>query len=115
MQFFPDSPTVNRLAIMEACLNGFIDVHRAHQLFNDTVKDEKLRYHLDVRICNVFLKAYIEWADIEMEAGNPKADNWRRRCWDLYTMLEYEDGFHVTPDERTYAIMLVGLLKYVHI
>jgi hypothetical protein len=111
IHFFPDSPTVNRLAIMEACLNGFVDVHRAHQLFNDTMKDEKLRYHLDVRICNVFLKAYIEWAAIEEDAGNPKAESWRKRSWDLYTMMEYEDSFHVAPDDRTYAIMLVALLK----
>lgn len=111
IKFFPDSPTVNRLAIMEACLNGFIDVPRAHQLFNDTMKDEKLRYHLDIRICNVFLNAYIDWAVMEEKAGHRSAEVWRKRCWELYTTLEYENALQASPDERTYAIMLTSLLK----
>ena len=96
---------------MEACLNGFIDVHRAHQLFSETLKDEKMRYNLDVRICNIFLKSYFEWAAMEEEGGHPKAHIWRKRSWDLYTKMEYDDEFHVTPDERTYTIMLAGMLK----
>lgn len=111
IQFFPDSPTVNRLAIMEACLNGFVDVPRAHQLFMDAMKDEKLKYHLDIRICNVFLKAYIDWAAMDGKAGHRSAETWRNRGWDLYAMMESGDELQVTPDERTYAIMVSSLLK----
>lgn len=110
LHFFPDTPTLDKLAIMEACLNGFLDMQRAHHLFTDALQDDKLRYQLDIRIHNVFLKSYFEYAEQEEQAGH-STKFWRKQVWDIYNRLEARDST-IEPNAYTYAVMLRGITKY---
>ncbi|CCA72321.1 related to RPO41-DNA-directed RNA polymerase, mitochondrial [Serendipita indica DSM 11827] len=105
--FFPESPTLDKLAIMEACLTGFHDVQRAHNLFTDALKDPKLRALLDTSLHNAYLKTYIEYALHEEQNGH-NATVWRRRFWDLYASME-EEGYFAQPNTQTYTTMLFGV------
>ncbi|PVG00666.1 DNA/RNA polymerase [Serendipita vermifera] len=109
LQFFPDTPTLDKLSLMEACLAGFLDVQRAHQLFMDAIEDSKIRYQLDARVYNVFIRTYFEYA-VHEEAAGHNAKNWRDRAWSFYDCMENETS-HPDPNLATYAIMIRSLLK----
>lgn len=111
LHFFPDTPTLDKLAIMEACLNGFLDMQRAHQLYTAALQDNKLRYQLDIRMHNVFLKAYFEYAQQEEQAGH-NAKFWRKQIWDIYNALESREST-IEPNAYTYAVILRGVTKCV--
>ena len=94
---------------MEACLNGFHDIQRAHHLFTDAQKDITLRGLLDTPLHNAYLKAYIEFALREEHAGH-NAAVWRSRFWDLYANME-EKGYHAPPNVQTYITMMFGVAQ----
>ncbi|KAG8812035.1 DNA-directed RNA polymerase, partial [Serendipita sp. 399] len=107
--FFPDTPSLDKLAIMEACLAGFLDVRRAHQLFNDAMEDPKLCYLLDTKVHNTFLRAYIDYA-LHIEQQGDAADFWRSQFWALYKKMSTK-GYHARPNANTYTIMLFGIMN----
>jgi hypothetical protein len=109
LQFFPDTPTLDKLSLMEACLSGFLDVPRAHQLFMDAMEDSKIRYQLDARIYNVFMRSYFDYA-VHEEAAGHNGKFWREHAWSFYDLMEKEKS-HPDPNLSTYAIMIRGLLK----
>lgn len=102
--FFPDSPTQDQLAVMDACLHNLYDVPRAKQIFERLRKSAPAESLLDARIYNSFLEAYVGMAFIR--EPNDRA-LWEEEAWSLYETME--NGLeNIHPTAQTYAIMLLA-------
>ncbi|KAH0833941.1 DNA/RNA polymerase [Lanmaoa asiatica] len=105
--FFPDSPTQDQLAVMDACLHNLYDVPRAKQIFERLRKSVPAESLLETRIYNSFLEAYIEMASIK--EPNDRA-LWVEEAWLLYEAME-NGSENIHPTAQTYAIMLLARLR----
>lgn len=106
--FFPDSPTQDQLAVMDACLHNLYDVPRAKQIFERLRKYTPAESLLDNRIYNSFLEAYVD-----MAATKEPNDRvlWFEEAWSLYEAME-NGSENVHPSAQTYAIMFLARLRY---
>ena len=105
--FFPDSPTQDQLAVMDACLHNLYDVPRAKQIFERLRKSSSAESLLETRIYNSFLQAYIEMASLK--EPNDRA-LWVEEAWSLYEAMENGSENNL-PTAQTYAIMLLARLR----
>ncbi|KAG9311110.1 DNA/RNA polymerase [Chiua virens] len=102
--FFPDSPTQDQLAVMDACLHNLYDVPRAKQIFERLRKSVSAESLLDTRIYNSFLEAYVEMISTKEPRDSAL---WVDEAWSLYEAMENgSENIHPTP--QTYAIMLLA-------
>lgn len=102
--FFPDSPTQDQLAVMDACLYNLYDVPRAKQIFERLRKSTSAESLLEIRIYNSFLSAYVEMASIKEPNDRGL---WVEEAWSLYETME-NGSENVHPTAQTYAIMLLA-------
>jgi hypothetical protein len=110
-KFFPETVTLDKFAIMHACLKNNLDVPRAHQLFTEARKHDKLKPLLDTQAYNAFLTGYFDFAEEQEQAGL-NATMWRDQAWKLYSSME-EAVEGVEPDLSTYTIMLRAISRSV--
>lgn len=105
---FTDSPTQDRIAVMDACLHDLHDVPRAKEIFEllrESMRGDQL---LDVRLYNHFLQAFSDMAT-RKESNNHA--HWLEEAWILYNEMEAgREG--VQPTANTYAIMLRMWLRF---
>ncbi|KAI0716234.1 hypothetical protein C8Q76DRAFT_567355, partial [Earliella scabrosa] len=105
--FFTDSPTTDKVAIMDACLHGLHDVPRAKHFFELLRETHRGDPILEPRIYNLFLEAYLEMATNREEMNRA---NWIEDAWALYNDME-SGRDKVQPTANTYAIMLQAWLR----
>lgn len=108
-KFFPETVTLDKFAIMQACLKNNLDVPRAHQLFTEAVQNKKLQPLLDTQVYNAFLMGYFNYAEEQEQAGH-QAKAWRTEVWRLYDSMEVARA-KIEPDLNTYVIMLKGMSR----
>ncbi len=106
--FFTDSPTQDKVALMDACLHGLADVPRAKYLFEVLRETHRGDAVLEPRVYNLFLEAYLEMATNVEELNRA---NWLEDAWALYNDME-NDREKVQPTANTYAIMLQAWLRF---
>ena len=106
--FFTDSPTTDKVAIMDACLHGLHDVPRAKHFFELLRETHRGDPILEPRIYNLFLEAYLEMATNREEMNRA---NWIEDAWALYNDME-SGRDKVQPTANTYAIMLQAWLRF---
>ncbi|KAI0753612.1 DNA/RNA polymerase [Fomes fomentarius] len=106
--FFTDSPTKDKVALMDACLHGLADVPRAKYLFEVLRETHRGDAVLEPRVYNLFLEAYLEMATNVEELNRA---NWLEDAWALYNDME-NDREKVQPTTNTYAIMLQAWLRF---
>lgn len=107
--YFPDSPTQDLVAVMDACLHNLYDVPRATQIFENMRTDKPGEPLLDTRVYNSFLEAFIEMATTK---GKAKREFWVKKAWRLFSIME-QGKERVVPTAGTYATMLIAWLRYV--
>ena len=107
--YFPDSPTQEQVAIMDACLHNLYDVPRAQQLFENMRRDKPGDPLLDKRVYNTFLEAYVEMATTK---AKDNGEYWVRNAWRLFQIME-RGNEKVVPNASTYAIILTAWMRYV--
>lgn len=105
-QWFLDTQTQERLAVMEACLHNLFDVPRATGIFNTLRADPNSAQIIEPRIYNTFLEAYIESAT---RKANSARSSWIQKAVKLFQDIEESKGL-TTPG--TYATMLLGWLRF---
>lgn len=105
--FFPDSPTQDQLAVMDACLYNLYDVPRAKQIFERLRKSIPAESLLEARIYNAFLEAYVEMASIKEPNDGAL---WAEEAWSLYEAME-NGSENIHPTAQSYAIMLLARLR----
>lgn len=118
--YFPDSPTQDLLAVMDACLHGLYDVPRAKQVFESMRERKQGDPILDTRVFNSFLEAYVGMAGADVggsgkRRGLEAEENkvyWVRQAWKLFGVMESE-AEKVVPSAGTYATMLMALTRYI--
>lgn len=105
---FTDSPTQDRIAVMDACLHDLHDVPRAKEIFERLRESMRGDQLLDVRLYNHFLQAFFDMAT-RKESNNHA--HWLEEAWILYNEMEAgREG--VQPTANTYAIMLRMWLRF---
>jgi DNA-directed RNA polymerase, mitochondrial len=107
--YFPDSPTQDLVAVMDACMHNLYDVPRATQIFEKMRTDKPGEPLLDVRVYNSFLETFIEMATIKEQ---DEREFWVKKAWTLFSVME-EGEERVVPTAGTYATMLIAWLRYV--
>ncbi|KIM89933.1 hypothetical protein PILCRDRAFT_812715 [Piloderma croceum F 1598] len=106
--YFPDSPTQDLVAVMDACMHNLYDVPRATQIFENMRRDRPGEPLLDTRVYNSFLEAFIEMATTK---GQSNRDYWVNKAWTLFGIMD--DGKEkVVPTAGTYATMLIAWLRF---
>ena len=105
--YFPDSPTQDLLAVIEACLHNLYDVPRAKQIFERLRKSSKADAVLHTRLYNSLLEAFIAMATSKDQ------DNMHAWVEDACVLFDSMDaGLEVAaPDATSYALMLVTWLR----
>lgn len=103
MEWYGDTETQDRLAIIQACLHDQYDVARAENILA-SIRMSRGKMLLDTRMYNSFLEAYLAMSQREPD----NADIWLGRMWNTYEFLEKNDD-GLVPSPSTYAIMLVSL------
>lgn len=106
--YFPDSPTQDLLAIMDACLHNLYDVPRAKQVFENMRLKRPGDPILDVRVYNSFLEAYVDMATTK---DKKNSTHWVQSAWELFDIMERGQE-KVAPTAGTYAILLMTWLRY---
>ena len=107
--YFPDSPTQDLVAVIDACLHNLYNVPRAKLIFEKMRQDKPGEPLLDARVYNSFLEAYIEMATTKAQNSR---DYWIQNAWDLFSIME-QGKERVAPTAGTYATMLTAWLRYV--
>lgn len=106
--YFPDSPTQDSLAIMDACLHNLYDVPRAKQVFENMREKRPGDPLLDTRVYNSFLEAYVNMASTKEKENSAY---WIQNAWELFDIMERGQE-RVVPTSGTYAILLTAWLRY---
>lgn len=105
--YFPDSPTQDKLAVIDACLHNCYDVPRAKFVFTQLRKNRRGDPILQPQLYNLFIEAYSEMAT----GKDQKHRNmWLEDAWGLYEAMESGED-NVAPNSGTYAVMLKLWLK----
>ncbi|KAI9511241.1 DNA/RNA polymerase [Russula earlei] len=103
---YPDSPTRDLLAVMDACLHNGYDVPRAKEIF-DNLRAKGSEHIIQPRLYAAFLEAYLDMALKEPE----KRSLWVEDTWTLLdSLLAGRERVEVTPG--AYALALVAWLRY---
>lgn len=106
---FPDSPTQDQLAVIDACLHDLHDVPRAKQVFERLRRVHTSERMLESRLYNALLRAYVEMATVREPADRAL---WVEDTWQLYHAME-SGNERVQPTPQTYAIMLIAWMRWV--
>jgi DNA-directed RNA polymerase len=106
---FPDSPTQDLVAVIDACLHNLYDVPRAKLIFEKMREDKPGEPLLDVRVYNSILEAYIGMATTKAKADG---SYWAQNAWTLFAVME-QGKEKVIPNASTYATMLIAWIRYV--
>jgi DNA-directed RNA polymerase len=105
---FMDTPTQDRLSVVDACLHGLHDVPRAKTFFDLLRHERKGDPLLAPRLYNTILHAYLRMA--EREDDNRAL--WVEEIWVLYDAMQKGlEGDKVQPTAGTYAVMLLCWIK----
>lgn len=107
--YFPDSPTQDQLAVIDACLHNLYDVHRARQVFEHMRETKPGDAILESRVFNSFIEAYVNMASTK---GKDDAEYWIRSAWELYDVME-QGIERVVPNAATYASILTAWTRLV--
>lgn len=102
--YFPDTPTQDFLAVIDACLHGCYDVKRARYIFSRLREGPKNDSILSPRLYNLFLETYLEMSKRE----EYQKETWLREAWQLFNDMD-QSSEPVKPNASTYAIMLKAL------
>ena len=105
---FPDSPTQDQVAIMDACLRGLLDVPRAKRTFELLRESGQGEQLLHAGVYNTFLEAFLELATSREQLNRA---NWLEDLWALYDAME-SGREKVAPTANTYALVLQALLRF---
>ena len=105
---FPDSPTQERIAIMDACLHGLHDVPRAKGVFEELRQSMPGDHLLETRMYNTFMETYLEMATNREQISRA---NWLEDAWALYDDMEHGQE-KVNPTATTYALMLQAWMRH---
>lgn len=105
--YFPDSPTQDKLAVIDACLHNCYDVHRAKFVFLQLRQKRKGDPIMQPGLYNLFLEAYLEMG---LEKDQKNAKMWLDEAWKLYEDME-KGVDNVHPTSGTYATMLKTWMK----
>ncbi|KDQ52444.1 hypothetical protein JAAARDRAFT_61968 [Jaapia argillacea MUCL 33604] len=100
--WFPDSPTQDLLAVMDACLHNLYDVPRAKQVFEGLRRDRAGDPILEGRLYNSFLESFLGMAEREEGGGR---ERWVEEVVSLWRVMESGEE-KVGPSGSTYAIMM---------
>lgn len=107
--YYGDTPTQEQVSIIDACLQGLHDVHRAKAVFDQLRASRSGDQALSAGVYNRVLNAYIEKAIHVSEMVESETD-WVAEARTLYQSME--DGAEkVGPTARTYANMLLLWLR----
>lgn len=106
--YFPDSPTQDLLAIMDACLHNLYDVPRAKQVFENMREKSRGDPILSARVYNSFLEAYVNMASTKETLNKTY---WIKNAWNLFDLMERGQE-NVSPTAGSYAILLTAWLRY---
>lgn len=99
--YFPDTPTQDSLAVIDACLHGYYDVPRARFIFGQLREGPQKDSVLSSRLYNLFLETYLEMSRKEYHLQG----TWLEEAWKLFEDLD-SGSEPVQPNANTYAIML---------
>ena len=105
--YFPDSPTQDLIAVMDACLHNSYDVPRAKQIFENMRVTKPGDPLLDVRVFNRFLEAFLQMA------GGKGADDkhyWVKSAWETFEVMQTGKE-SVAPNISSYAVMLMAWIR----
>lgn len=105
--YYTDTPTQDKLALIDACLYNLFDVPRAKQVFEQMRHESVGNPVLSPKLYNAFLHAYLKMAEGK-EPENRLL--WVDEMWLLFnSMLRGEEK--ARPTEGTYALMLLSWHK----
>lgn len=110
--YYPSSAIQSRLAVIDTCLAGLLDVNRAGKLFDNMRMDllhplpESL---LNDKLYNRMLEAYFDMVGREPPE---RREAWLDRGWDLYEDMAL-GKLRVKPNATTFSIALSTLKRYV--
>lgn len=107
--YFTDSPTLDLVAVIDACLHNFYDVPRAKQIFDTLRTSQKAEALMDTRLFNMMLGAYLAMATSE-DRGNRLV--WLEDMWGLFDSMETGTEA-IAPNATTYSVMLTAWLRCV--
>jgi DNA-directed RNA polymerase, mitochondrial len=105
--YYPDSPTRDRIAVMDACLHNGYDVPRAKEIF-DGLRAKRTEQILHPRLYTAFVQAYLDMADKEPE----KMTLWVDDAWALLDSL-FSGHEKVAVTTGAYALALIAWLRCV--
>lgn len=105
--YYPDSPTQDKLAVIDACLHNCYDVPRAKFVFTQLRENRRGDPILQPRLYNLFIEAYLVMATQKDEKSRSM---WLEEAWGLYEAME-SGADNVAPTSGTYAVMLKLWLK----
>lgn len=106
-EYYTDTPTQDRLALMDACLYNLNDVPRAKIIFEQLRVDTATAKSLPVKLYNSLLHAYLRMAE------DKDSDNrvyWVDEMWLLFRAME-DGSAKMRPTENTYALMVLSWQK----
>ena len=104
---FPDTPTQDFVATIDACLHGLHDVPRAREIFERLRTSPQAEQVLPAPLFNTFLDAYLALA----ARAVPGRANWLEDAWALYDAME-GGRERAAPTANTYALMLQAWLRF---
>jgi DNA-directed RNA polymerase, mitochondrial len=105
--YYTDSPTRDRIAVMDACLHNGYDVPRAKEIF-DGLRAKRAEQILHPRLYTAFVEAYLDMAVKEPET---KA-LWIEDAWALLDSL-FSGNEKVMVTTGAYALALLTWLRCV--
>lgn len=105
--YFPDSPTQDSLAVIDACLHNHHDVPRAKQIFETLRKSSKAEVVLTTRVYNSLLESFVAMASSQDKSNRLV---WLEDAWILFDSMEVGTEA-AAPDATTYAIMLTAWIR----
>lgn len=108
--YFPDSPTQDLIAIIDACMHNCYDVPRAKMVFERLRSERRGDPILSAKLYNSVLDSYIRMAK-EKDIG--RRTHWIEDACALYEAME-SGREKVLPTANTYAQMLLVWLRYNH-
>jgi hypothetical protein len=106
---YTDSPTRDRISIMDACLHNGHDVPRAKEIF-DNLRASGAKQIIHSRLYLAFVEAYLDMAFQQPE----QRSLWVEDAWTLLDSL-FSGNENVSVNSGTYALALVAWLRCVYV
>jgi DNA-directed RNA polymerase, mitochondrial len=104
---YTDSPTQDKISVMDACLHNGYDVPRAKEIF-DNLRARGAEQILHPRLYTAFVEAYLDMALREPH----RKTLWVEDAWTLLDLL-FSGNANVSVTSGAYALALVAWLRCV--